>query len=389
MVQRLLSLPGRSFFLFGPRGTGKSTWISHALPGAVKFDLLKGDLYLELSKKPSLLEAKIGKLKRGCWVCIDEVQKIPNLLDEVHRLIETRGWQFVLSGSSARKLKRGGANLLAGRAITKLMAPFSFYELGKSFNLKRILEWGALPLVVFNPDSAAEILNAYVHTYIKEEIREEGLVRKVEPFVRFLEIAGMMNGQQVNSENIAREASVARSNVDVYFSVLEDTLIGYRLPAYRPGLKVREQTHPKFYWFDQGVARGAAGLLNDPVDSLWLGRALETFIFHELRVYNHTKNKNRPLCFYRTGAGVEIDFVVETRKRTQKNRAQLVCLEVKYAKKWDRKWETPMRSLARGTNIEVKGMYGIYMGNDKYQFDRVDVLPVESFLKELYTGKIF
>ena len=389
IIQRLLKLPDRSFFLFGPRGVGKSTWISMKLPNVTSFDLLKSSLFLELSRNPELIEAKIGNLKKGSWISIDEVQKIPQLLDEVHRLIELKGFKFVLSGSSARKLKRGGANLLGGRAITKSLAPFSFKELGNGFNIQRILEWGSLPLVCLAPKEAKDILLTYVHTYIKEEIREEGIIRKVPPFIRFLEVAGALNGQQVNAENIAREAKIPRSSVDVYFSILEDTLMGHWLPPYRPRFKVREQTHPKFYWFDQGVARGAAGLLYDPVDALWFRRALETLIFHELRVYNSTYDRNRAISFYRTQGGVEIDFIIETRKHAQNAKPQVVCIEVKYSKKWDRKWEKPIRSLKADEKIDVKGMYGIYMGKERYNFNGFQVLPVEDFLDLLYKEMIF
>jgi predicted AAA+ superfamily ATPase len=160
------------------------------------------------------------------------------------------------------------------------MEPLAYSEVIKNFQLDTALEWGMLPAVYLNPDHAADILNAYVNTYLKEEIREEGIVRKVAPFVRFLQIAGLLNGQIVNGQNIARDAAVSRTSVDVYFSILEDTLIGHFLTAWQPRLKVREKAHPKFYWFDPGVARAAAGLLYDPPDKSWKGFALETLIFH-------------------------------------------------------------------------------------------------------------
>jgi len=175
----------------------------------------------------------------------------------------------------------------------------------------------------------------------------------------------------------------------VYFSILEDTLLGYFLPAYRPNIKVREQSHPKFYWFDSGVARAAAGLLFDPVDRLWKGTALETLIYHELRVYNHIQNKNRPICFYRTGSGAEIDFVIETQKRRQMSRAHIVCIEVKSAEKWQRKWEKTMRSLAKNDRIHVDKMFGIYTDNRTYHYDGINVLPVTDFLKRLHEGDVF
>jgi len=388
-IPRLLQPPERSFFLFGPRGVGKTTWLRETLPGAPFFDLLDSALYLELTQNPGHLGAMAGNLQENSWVVIDEIQKIPQLLDEVHRLMESRRWRFALSGSSARKLRRGGVNLLGGRAVTRYLDAFSSLELGNRFDVDFSLQWGCLPYVQLDRENAADILNSYVNTYIKEEIKEEGIVRSVPPFLRFLGIAGQLNGQLLNRQNIAREAAVPRSSVDVYFSILEDTLLGHLLPAYRPNVKVREQTHPKFYWFDPGVARAAAGLLFDPVDRIWQGTALENMIYHELSVFNLTRNKNRGIYFYRTGSGVEIDFIIETRKRRPASNARVVCLEVKLAEKWDRKWERAMRSLSESDRIHVDKMIGVYLGRRAYHFDGVDVLPLEDFLKRLHQGDVF
>jgi predicted AAA+ superfamily ATPase len=389
LISRLLHIPDYSFFLFGPRGVGKTTYLREVMPKAFFFDLLQASIYLELSQNPGQLEAMIGKLPRDTWVVIDEIQKIPALLDEVHRLIENKGWKFALCGSSARKLRRGGVNLLAGRAVTRNLDTFSFMELGQTFDLEYSLEWGLLPRVQMNRDNPSDFLSAYVDTYLKEEIKEEGIVRRLPSFLRFLSIAGQLNGQLVNGQNIAREAGVARSSVDVYFSILEDTLLGHFLPAYKPGAKVREQTHPKFYWFDPGVARAAAGLLFDPVDRIWKGSSLETMILHELRVYNHTQNKHRGIFFYRTGSGVEIDFLVETKKRQQSTDPHVVCLEAKLAEKWDRRWEKPMRALSDHQGIHVDRMVGVYTGSRAYHYDGVDVLPVNEFFEQLHNGQIF
>jgi len=388
-IRRLLEAPERSFFLFGPRGVGKTTWLRHAFTEAAFFDLLDPSLSLELSQKPGNLEAMVGKMPEDSWVVIDEIQKIPDLLDEVHRLMETRGWRFALCGSSARKLRRRGTNLLGGRAITRNLDAFSCKELGETFDVDFSLQWGFLPWVQLYRQNVHDILNSYVNTYIKEEIKEEGIVRSLPPFLRFLNIAGQLNGQLVNGQNISSEAGVPRSSVDVYFSILEDTLLGHFLPSYRPKLKVREQAHPKFYWFDPGVARAAAGLLFDPVDRLWKGTALENLIYHELRVYNLTQNRNRPIFFYRTASGVEIDFVIETRKRQQSSLAHIVCIEVKMAEKWDRRWERPMRSLSSHERIHVDKMIGVYTGKRVYHFDGIDVMPVVDFLNLLHQGGIF
>jgi len=388
-INRLLKVPDRSFFLFGPRGVGKTTWLTTVLAEAVYFDLLESSLFLELSQNPDHLAHMIGERPENSWIVLDEIQKIPELLDEVHRLMETRGWRFALCGSSARKLRRGGVNLLGGRAVTRYLDAFSCKELGRAYDPEFSLQWGFLPYVQFDRKNAADILNAYVNTYIKEEIKEEGVLRSLPPFLRFLSIAGQLNGQLINKRNISREAAVPRSTVDVYFSILEDTLLGHFLPAYRPNLKIREQTHPKFYWFDPGVARAAAGLVFDPVDRLWLGTALENLVYQELRVYNFTQNRNRPIFFYRTGSGSEIDFVIETRKRQRISKAHIVCLEVKLAENWDRRWERPMRSLSAHKNINVDKMAGIYTGKRAYHFDGIDVLPLNDFLERLHEGEIF
>lgn len=388
-IKRLLTVPDRSFFLFGPRGVGKSTWLRSVLPDAFFVDLLDASTYFHLLREPHGLEALIGKRPIGSWIVLDEIQKIPMLLDEVHRLMELYKWKFALSGSSARKLKRSGINLLAGRAITRNLGPFSFAELHGRFDLNTALAWGSFPSIVMDIGSAADILNAYVNTYIKEEIREEGIVRKEAPFLRFLSIAGMLNGQAVNGQNVASEAGVPRSSVDVYFSILIDTLLGYFLPAWQPKLKMRERAHAKFYWCDPGIARAAGGLLFDPIDRLWKGCALETLLFHELRTYNELYQKHRFLSYYRTASGSEIDFVIETKKRTTIEPSHIVCIEVKIADRWDRKWERPIRDVSAEPGVKVDKMFGVYTGEKSFHYDEFDVFPVESFFKRLYQGKIF
>jgi uncharacterized protein len=388
-IPRLLKRPERSFFLFGPRGIGKSTWLHQVLPESFRLDLLDASLFLELSRDPQRLEALVGKKPAGAWVVLDDIQKVPALLDEVHRLMESRRWRFALCGSSARKLRRGGANLLAGRALTLSMESFSAAELGTGFDLDFALNWGLLPFVLEEPDTAADILAAYVNTYLKEELQAEGLIRNVPPFVRFLAVAGQINGQIVNAQNISREASVARSTVDTYFAILTDTLVGHFLPAWRPGLKVREAAQPKFYWFDPGVARAAAGLLREPADKQWQGLALETLIYHELRVYNDISGKHRSVSYYRTSAGVEVDFIVETSRRRANTSPQVAALEIKRAERWDRKWDKALRALADTDGVRVDRMIGVYCGSRRYDFDNVTVLPVADFVKALFAGEIF
>lgn len=388
-MDRLLKPPKRSFFLFGARGTGKSTWLRSAFPDALMLDLLDTSLQLELMADPHRLEAMVGKKPAGAWVVLDEVQKVPALLDEVHRLMELRRWRFALCGSSARKLRRGSADLLAGRAVTLIMEPFCSAELGKGFDREVALEWGMLPLVQVDLSNAADILSAYAGTYLKEEIQAEGIVRSLPPFARFLTVAGQVNAQTLNAQNVARDASIPRSSVDGYFSVLTDTLLAHFLPSYRPGLKVRERAHPRFFWVDAGIARAAAGLLRDPVDRAWKGASLETLIYHELRVYNAVAGKHRSIAYYRTAAGAEIDFIIETRKRQSGRPAHVICVEVKLSTHWERRWERAMRDLRTLSGIKVDRMIGAYTGERSYHFDGLDVWPVEVFLQNLHQGKIF
>ncbi len=355
----------------------------------MRLNLLDSSLHMELMREPHRLEAMTAHLKNGDWVVLDEIQKNPVLLDEVHRIMESRRLKFVLCGSSARKLKRGGANLLAGRALTMNMEGFSAYELGAEFNLKQAMDWGLLPMVLKNPELAPDILSAYVDTYLKEEIRAEGLIRHEPPFLRFLNIAGQMNAQMINAQSLARDAGVARSTVDGYFSILVDTLLGHFLQAWRPGFKVRETAKPKFFWFDPGVARAAADWLHDPVERAWQGAALETIIFHELRIFNQVSRKHRPIYFYRTPSGVEVDFIVETAKKSSGSPGRIIALEVKRADSWRREWEAPLRSLKSQKKIEVEKMIAVYTGQRTYRFDGLDVLPVEQFITALHQGDIY
>lgn len=389
-IQRLLKLPkNKSFFLFGARGVGKSTWINKELKNHVSINLLENRTYLELLRDPSHLESKIAHLSPGSWVVIDEIQRVPHLLTEVHRLMEDRKLLFGLTGSSARKLRKGGADLLAGRAIQKLMEPFSFAELQNKFDLQSMLRFGGLPLVYLDPENAIETLDAYVQTYLREEIKEEGLVRKLEPFIRFLDIASILNAQQINGDAIAREAKVPRSSIEGYLSILEDTLVGFRLPAYQPKAKVREATHPKFYWFDTGVARACANLLTHELDPGWLGGALETYLFHELRIYNHIFQRKRLLAYYRVPSGLEVDFVIELEPGSRTKKPEVILIEVKLSKKWDRSWNKAMLSVKETGHLKIAKMFGVYCGKEQLTFDGIQVLPVEMFLTDLFNQQVF
>lgn len=388
-IERAINLPGKSFLLLGPRGTGKSTLLKMKIPAKVVVDLLKSVQYLPLQQDPSKLQEWLGHLDGGDWVVIDEVQKIPLLMDEIHALYEDRRLNFAISGSSARKLKRGGANLLAGRALRIELFPLTFNEAAGHISLSDYIDWGGLPAVVTDLSNRQETLATYVETYLRQELIEEGLIRKLAPFARFLKVAGLYNAQILNVENIAREAHLKRPTVDSYFDVLEDTLIGFRLPALQLNVHSKETKHPKFYFFDSGVARASAGLALDSVDSVWRGFALETQILHELRAYNSYFKRGKDIFFYSVSGGTEVDFLVELQKKTLSRPRRLLAIEVKSRSKWDKRWTQPLAQLLHNKDSGITRAIGTYLGDRLLIQDGVEIFPVKDFLKRLRVGEFF
>ena len=369
-------LPDRSFFLFGPRGTGKSTWLRQVLPDARWYDLLHSDVYLRLLADPSAFRREVQALPPGTWVVVDEVQRIPALLNEVHSLIARHGkrWAFALCGSSARKLKRMDANLLAGRVVNRGFFPLAWAETGGAVRVDEILQFGLLPAVRQEPAAAVDILDAYAANYLREEIQQEALTRDLASFARFLGVAALLNGQIVNVANIARESAVARQTVQRYFDVLVDTLVGQWLPAWQPRLKVRERANPKFYLFDCGVARAAAGRLRDPLHDSERGAALETWMLHEIRAHLAHAGAGGELAYYRTPSGVEVDFVWSAPRRS-------VGIEVKSTRRWRREDGNALRELLEHRVIQKA--VAVYGGDHAQQDGPVTVLPVVEFLRRL------
>ena len=263
-ILRTFESPRQSFFLVGPRGVGKSTYLRINFPDAHVIDLLAEGVYQRLLANPGLLAAELRAVPDDRWVVLDEMQRLPALLNEVHRFIEEKGLRFVLCGSSARRLKRAGVNLLAGRALYRAMHPFLPEELAEHFNLDDAMRYGLLP-IVWDSDAREETLTAYAQMYLKEEIQAEALVRNLPGFARFLPIAALFHGQTVNVTNIAREAGVARTTVIGYLDILEETLLCFRLPAYETRLRVRERRLPKWYWCDPGIVRAMNGYPAPPL----------------------------------------------------------------------------------------------------------------------------
>lgn len=315
MVNRLLNpLKTNSFFLFGARATGKTTFIDEFLSKEKihKIDLLSPHEFNKYSLYPERLSQEIDQLK-PTWCFVDEVQRVPELLNVVHQLIHKKKSLFALTGSSARKLKRGGANLLAGRALMNYLYPLTFHEI-ENFNLIRALEFGSLPGVYLAETDLQrkEILNAYVYTYLKEEIAEEQIVRKLEPFRRFLPIAAQMNGKIVNYSNVANDIGVATVTVQSYFQILEDTLIGFNLPAYHQSVRKQQRQNPKFYFFDLGVVRALNGVLDYkiPTQGSDFGDSFEHFIVLELKRLASYYRKNFEFSYLRTKDDAEIDLII-------------------------------------------------------------------------------
>ena len=316
IIQRFLKLSNNhSFFLFGPRGTGKSTLIYNIFKkNSYVFDLLDPELEDRFTKNPSELKQIIEALPSK-YIIIDEIQKIPKLLDIVHSLIEKTNKIFILTGSSARKLKQGHANLLAGRAFVYNLHPFSYLEIEKEINLNDALQWGLLPKIISlkTETSKIQFLQAYAHTYLKEEIWAEQFVKNLDPFRSFLEVAAQMNGKIINHSNISRDVGVDDKTVKKYFSILEDTLIGFSLHGFKHSFRKRLNTKPKFYFFDTGVKRALTKTLTLPIKegTSAFGEAFEHFIILEcIKLASYFKSEYK-FSYLRTKDDAEVDLVVE------------------------------------------------------------------------------
>jgi predicted AAA+ superfamily ATPase len=321
MFNRECILPEQnSFFLFGARGTGKSTLLRHALRvhSAAYIDLLNIGMERALARDPDSLEARVRALPpESDTVVIDEIQRLPILLNVVHRLIETPDIRvrFALTGSSARKLKAGGANLLAGRAFLRNLFPLTASEMGGEFALAEAMSWGTLPGLgkLRSKEEKIEYLEAYAHAYLKEEVWAEQIIRSLDPFRRFLEIAAIQNGHALNYSNVAKDVGADYKTVQNYYSILEDTLLGFHLDAFHTSVRKRLRRAPKFYFFDTGVARALANQLSlIPHESTsYYGGLFEQLVINEIYRKNCYNRHNFKFSYLCTEAGVEIDLVVE------------------------------------------------------------------------------
>ena len=380
MYTRFLPTPTRSVFLFGPRGTGKSTWIRDRFPDTVTYDLLDTGEALRLSKDSHALYRELATLPRGSWVAIDEVQKVPELLDEVHRLIESHRLRFVLSGSSARKLRRGGVNLLAGRAITTSMYPLVSAELDFEFDPERALRFGMLPMAV-TTDVPQDYLRTYAETYLVQEIQAEALTRNLGAFARFLEIAARQNGQVTNATSIARDTGINRRTVQLHFEILTDTLIGFWLPPWKLKSATKQVRQSKFHFFDSGVARALSGRLPYPPTPEELGPLAETFVLNELRAWLGYSGADYRLSFWRSYDGAEVDVLCETVEG-------FVAIEIKASPRWEKRFNRGLHRVRDELGKDRTACHGVYLGERAALWDDVHVLPLVDFLKRLWAGDV-
>jgi len=377
-----MTLPNRSFFLLGPRAIGKTTWLKQCLPNASWYNLLRTQEFLRLSNS-DIFVREVSALPAGSWVVIDEIQRLPELLNEVHYLMGEFGdkYRFALTGSSARKLKKKDVNLLAGRASTQKFFPLTYAELGKFWKLDTLLNFGCLPKIYLEEEfiNRVELLEAYADTYLKEEILQESLVRNLTGFSRFLEIAGLMNGQILNASNIGRDAHISRQSVENYFKILSDTLIGFHLNAWRPRAKVKEIEHPKFYFFDPGVVRVLSGKLRSPLEKSDAGNLLETYLIHEIKAYVQYRKIGGEFYYWRTTSGIEIDLIW---KRDQ----YCIGFEFKLSNNWKSDYNKGFKSFTESQPL--KRAIGVYSGDKLLKAGDIEIFPVEMFLQKLWADQL-
>lgn len=364
-------LSKKSVFLFGPRQCGKSWLIDHVLSNVHVVDLLSSEMFLRLSQHPEQLE-QFGA--DGQPVVIDEIQKLPSLLDEVHRLIEKKGYRFLLTGSSARKLRKKGVNLLGGRARVRRLHPFSAFELKDGFSLDRAINFGLLPSVWFS-DEPDEDLSDYIDEYLRQEIIAEGATRNLPAFSRFLEVAALSNGEQIDYAAISRDAQVPRSTVQEYFRILQETLLADEVAVWKRGAKRKTVETAKFYLFDTGVARRLTRRKEVVEGTPEYGHLFETLVHHELKAYLDARIRDGVINYWRTQAGTEVDFVVGN-----------VAIEVKGKKLVDRRDLKGLCAIAEEGAFDHRIVVSLEPLSRTQ--DGVEILSYRDFIDRLWNDKL-
>ncbi|MBN2406689.1 MAG: ATP-binding protein [Elusimicrobia bacterium] len=374
IIRRFFHTADESIFLFGPRGTGKSTWVNQTYPDALLIDLLSPDVFRRLSGKPEILKEIIAGNPASRIIVIDEVQKVPQLLDVVHQMIEKdRSSRFILTGSSARKLRRAGVDLMAGRAIVSNMHPFMAAELGRQFDINKALETGMIPLITAS-NSPGDTLKSYIALYMREEVQMESLVRSIGGFSRFLEAVSFSHSSVINMSNIARESEVGRKSVESYIQILEDLLLSFKLQVFSKRAKRQLVSHPKFYFVDPGIFRSLRPSGPFDRDRDIEGQALEGLVAQHIRAWIDYRNRANNMYYWRTKAGTEVDFVIY-------GEDGLWGLEVKNT---DRIRNADFRGLKsfREEYPEANVLF-LYRGNERLVRNDISCIPIEKFLLEL------
>jgi len=373
-VTRIFKPESRSFFLLGPRGTGKSTLIKDSFPDSIYIDLLLPDVFRTYLSRPERLRELVMANRDKKVIVIDEVQKVPQILEVVHSLMEEKkGWQFLLTGSSARKLKKSGADMLAGRALIRRMHPFIAAELKSRFRLEDAIQQGMIP-VVLDSANPMDTLQAYVDLYLREEVQMEGLTRNVGNFSRFLEAVSFSHGSILTVSNVARECGVERKVVEGYLHILEDLLLSFRLPVFTRRAKRSTAQHPKFYFFDTGVfnALRPSGPLDRSEEKA--GQALEGLVAQHLRAWIDYRHPATNLYYWRTIAGTEVDFVVY-------GKDLFWAIEVKNAAHVQPRDLKALRTF--GEDYPEADRFLLYRGREKLLRNGITIQPCEDFLLRL------
>lgn len=389
IYNRSIQIPGFSFFLFGPRGTGKSTWLKQNFKSALYLNLNLSRDFLPLARDSAHIHDLLTGMEavsseRIQWCVIDEIQKLPTLLSELQETLSEpdQKVKFAFSGSSARKLKRIETNLLAGRARVRRLFPLVSEELGFDIDIESILKFGNLPLIhtLKNKEDKIDYLDSYAQTYLNEEIKQEAVVRKLEPFVRFLSVSSLLNGQIWNVSEISRDVGVARTTVEGYLSILIDTLIVDRIEGFKLQAKVKEKSNPKFYFFDPGVVRALSSRLHQPLDAYEKGYLLETWILNELQAFASYNKTGGKVHYWGTPSQIEVDFIYTSHSRA-------FGIEIKNSKEWRSGYNKGLNALMNEKKI-IRGI-GLYRGNRVINSGGITVYPILDFLKKLWKDEIF
>ncbi len=370
--QRLIDKPSKSFFLFGARGTGKSTWLRDEFKGALWIDLLEERRFQSYLAHPGEFAQAIQASPKDQWIIVDEIQRLPNLLNEVHRFIEKDKRKFALCGSSARKLKQAGTNLLAGRATRRNMYPLVPNEMGGDFDLEDVLAFGSIPLVC-QSNNKKESLEDYAQMYLREEIQAEAIVRNLPAFARFLPVAALLHGQVLSISSLARDAEAHRNTISGYIEILEDTLVAFRLAPYQANIRVKEKRHPKLYFIDSGLVRALKKNLY-PIAQEERGSLFEGWFVNFVRAMGEYKSLFDEMNYWSpTSSQVEVDLILTRNK-------EKIAIEIKSGSRIRSEDFAGLEAIASVKGVTRRIM--VYQGTEVRNKDGIEIYPIQKFIDD-------